>query len=360
MKVDIFKSLFRWYLKGKGTFQENIKIDEIKTILVMSNTAIGDTLFSTPAIRLIKENYPEKKVIMLLNPKNYLLFDNNPYIDNVILYSGKWGQFLRAMFQLRRYDIDLALIMHSNEPQATPLAYCANIKYIIKIPNDQNEFNFLHQNPVTESNRNEHFIDRRLSQLEYINIFNKSYQMEIFQKNEWKKSINGLLKEDIVNIGFQIGASTISRMWFFEKWVDLATLVLNHNMNWNIVLTGSRTDQPSASSIFSTLNNDRVLDLTGKLDLGSASALIDKLDLLVTPDTGPLHMAAAMNTPTIAISVAGRAIESNPRSTTTDHIFIQKQITCDPCIDKKCKFQKCMLQITALEVFEEICNIIEP
>jgi ADP-heptose:LPS heptosyltransferase len=359
MKIDIARYFFRWYLRGKVTCQENIKIDKIKTILVMSNTAIGDTLFSTPAFRLIKENYPEKKIITLLNPKNKILFDNNPYIDKVILYSGKWAHFLRAMFQLRRNDIDLALIMHSNEPQATPLAYCAGIKYIIKIPNDQNEFNFLHHNPVTESNRNEHFIDRRLSQLEYINIFKKSYQMEIFQKKEWKKSINGWLKDDLINIGFQIGASTLSRMWFSEKWVDLARLVLNHNMNWNIVLTGSRADQPTASSIYSTLNNDRVLDLTGKLDLGSASALIDKLDLLVTPDTGPLHIAAAMNTPTIAISVAGSAIESNPRSTSTNHIFIQKQITCDPCIDKKCKFQKCMLQITSLEVYEQICSIIE-
>ena len=359
MKIDIVRSFFRWYLKGKATYQENIKIDQINTILVMSNTAIGDTLFCTPAIRLIKENYPEKRVITLLNPKNYLLFDNNPNIDSVILYSGNWLHFLRTMFQLRKQKIDLAFIMHSNEPQATPLAYCAGIKYIIKIPNDQNEFNFLHHNPVTESNKNEHFIDRRLNQIEYIDIFKKSYQMEIFQKKEWIKSINGLLKDDLINIGFQIGASTLSRMWFLNNWVDLSRLVLNHNMNWNIVLTGSSADKSSASLIYSALGNDRVIDLTGKLDLGSASTLIDKLDLLVTPDTGPLHIAAAMKTPTIAISVAGRAIESNPRSDSVNHIFIQKQITCDPCIDKKCTYQKCMLQITSLEVFNEICRIIE-
>lgn len=359
MKIDIVRSFFRWYLRGKATYQENIKIDEIKTILVMSNTAIGDTLFCTPAIRLIKENYPEKRVIALFNPKNNLLFDNNPNIDNVILYSGKWLHFLRAMFQLRKQKIDLAFIMHSNEPQATPLAHCAGIKYLIKIPNDQNEFNFLHHNPVTESNKNEHFIDRRLNQLEYIDIFTKSYQMEIFQKKEWMESINGLIREDRVNIGFQIGASTLSRMWFVDKWVELAELILNHNKNWDIFLTGSRADQIHASSICSNLDSSRIIDLTGKMNLGAVSALINKLDLLVTPDTGPLHIAAAMNTPTIAMSVAGRAIESNPRSNTTNHIFINKQITCEPCIDKKCKFQKCMLQITSIEVFEKICNLIE-
>jgi ADP-heptose:LPS heptosyltransferase len=359
MKIDIARSFFRWYLAGKIPNQEKIKMNTIQTILIMSNTAIGDTLFSTPAIRLIKKTYPDKKVIVLLNPKNNLLFDNNPYIDKVILYSGKWRQFLQTVFQLRRYNINLALIMHSNEPQATPLAYCVGIKHIIKIPNDQNEFNFLHQNPVTSPNRNEHFIDRRLSQLQYIGISTKSYRMDIFQKAEWKKSINGIVEEDKVNIGFQIGASTLSRMWFIEKWINLARLVLDHNVNWNIVLTGARADQNSSSLISSALNDDRVIDLTGKLDLGAASALIDKLDLLVTPDTGPLHMAAAMNTPTIAISVAGRALESNPRSKDTKHVFIQKQITCEPCVDKKCEYQKCMLQITSDEVFNQILDIIE-
>ena len=102
MKIDIPRSFFRWYLAGKIPSKEKIKINSIKTILVMSNTAIGDTLFSTPALRLIKERYPNKKVIGLLNPKNSLLFDNNPYIDILILYSGKWLHFLRAMFQLRK------------------------------------------------------------------------------------------------------------------------------------------------------------------------------------------------------------------------------------------------------------------
>ena len=148
-------------------------------------------------------------------------------------------------------------------------------------------------------------------------------------------------------------------MWFIEKWIDLIKLVLNHNKNWNIVLTGSKVDQQNASTICSHFSEDRVMDLTGKLDLGAASALIDKLDLLVTPDTGPLHIAAAMQTPTIAISVAGRALESNPRSKDNKHIFIQKQITCDPCIDKKCEYQECMLQITSNEVFDQILNIVE-
>ena len=358
MKIDIIRSFFRWHLKGKNSCQDCINVDSIKTILIMSNTAIGDTLFSTPAIRLIKEKYPNKRIIALLNPNNYQLFENNPYIDLIILYRGKWRNFLNVMFQLRHLNIDLALIMHSNEPQATPLAYCSGSKYIIKIPNNQNEFRFLHHNSPITVESHEHFIDRRLRQIEYINISKKSYNMDIFLKEEWKKSINGLLKDGQIHIGFQMGASSISRMWFLESWTDLARKVLSYHKSWNIVLTGSKVDQSSASSLCSKIEDNRIIDLTGSLDLGPVAALIGRLDLLVTPDTGPLHIAAAMNTPTLAISVAGRAEESNPRSNITQHIFIQKQITCNPCIDKKCKYQKCMLQITSDEVFEQICNTI--
>ena len=361
MKIDIFRVFFRWYLKEKCICRSEIDINSIDTILVMSNTAIGDTLFSTPAIRSIKEKYPQKKIVVLLNPINYQLFKNNPYIDKVVLYRGKWKDFFRVVFQLRRLGVNLTFIMHSNEPQATPMAYCIGSKYIIKIPNDSNEFNFLHYNQPVSAESGEHFIDRRLKQLEYIGIHERrNYKMDIFPDPEWYSTINSLLGGCYIYIGFQMGASTKSRMWFIDKWIDLAEKLLSQNKKWCIVLTGSKSDQFLSYSLWSKVrHNDRVIDCAGRLDIGPAAALIDKLDLLVTLDTGPLHIAAAMNTPTVAISVAGSAVESNPRSDNIPHIFIQKPKTCTPCLDKKCKDQRCMLQVTTDEVFHHVCNIVQ-
>jgi ADP-heptose:LPS heptosyltransferase len=358
MKIDLIRVFFRWYLRDKESNRGEVNITNINTILVMSNTAIGDTLFATPAIKLIKKKYPEKKIVVLLNPMNYQLFDSNPYIDKIITYRGKWRNFLKVVYQLRKLDVDLTLIMHSNEPQATPLAYCIGSKFIIKIPNDQNEFKFLHYNKPIAKKVGEHFIDRRLRQLNYIGIYEKNYQMEIFPRDEWQYSIDGLLDHNTVHIGFQIGASTNSRMWFLEKWINLAKKILAFNQDWKIVLTGSDKDKTMANKFQSAVNSDRVVNLVGLFGLGPAATLIGELDLLVTPDTGPLHIAAAMGTPTIAISVAGDATESNPKSSSVTHIFIQKQKTCTPCIDKRCKYQKCMLQISTDEVFDCIKGVL--
>jgi len=349
----------RWYLKGKSLSRAKIEMKDVSNILVMSNTAIGDTLFATPAINLLRKNYPDKNIIALLSPKNYELFKTNPNIDEIITYRGKWGNFLQVAFKLRAKNIDLTFIFHSNEPQATPLAFLSGSKYIIKIPNDKNEFNFLHYNPPIAPQLDEHFINRRLKQLSYIGIDEQSYQMEIYPLTSWYSEVDKVLKDNVKYIGIQIGASTISRMWLIERWIDLVNRLLDYDINLQVVLTGSESDRQLTDKVENSIQNQRVLNMAGVLDLCSAAALIDRLDLLITPDTGPLHIAAAVKTPTITISVAGNSVESNPIDKEIPHVFIQKPITCSPCLDKRCKNATCMEQISTEEVLSAVIQTLK-
>ena len=359
MKINIIRSLVRWYLKGKSLSRAKIEMKDVSNILVMSNTAIGDTLFATPAINLLRKNYPDKNIIALLSPKNYELFKTNPNIDEIITYRGKWGNFLQVAFKLRAKNIDLTFIFHSNEPQATPLAFLSGSKYIIKIPNDKNEFNFLHYNPPIAPQLDEHFINRRLKQLSYIGIDEQSYQMEIYPLTSWYSEVDKVLKDNVKYIGIQIGASTISRMWLIERWIDLVNRLLDYDINLQVVLTGSESDRQLTDKVENSIQNQRVLNMAGVLDLCSAAALIDRLDLLITLDTGPLHIAAAVKTPTITISVAGNSVESNPIDKEIPHVFIQKPITCSPCLDKRCKNATCMEQISTEEVLSAVIQTLK-
>ena len=359
MKIDLIRSLIRWHLKGKSLSKDKINMDNVANILIMTNTAIGDTLFATPAIQLIKDFYPDKRIIALLNPRNFKLFSTNPNIDEIITYRGRWSYFVQTIFKLNSKNIDLTFIFHSNEPQATPLAFLSGSKYIIKIPNDKNEFNFLHYNPPTARKFNEHYIDRRLKQLEFIGIKEKFYNMQLFPVKDWYSEVDKIINKQFVHIGFQIGASSKSRMWLVDSWIELANKIFNYDDSVRIVLTGSKDDKKLANEIQHSIQSHKLLNLAGSFDLCSAAALIDRLDVLVTPDTGPLHIAAAMKTPTVAISVAGNATESNPINPEIAHIFIQKPITCNPCLNIRCKNQVCMEQISADEVFEATIKIMK-
>ncbi len=364
IKVDIAKYLFYWYLKNKKVTHNKINIDKIKTILIISTTAIGDTLFATPAINLIKKKYPDKKIIALLNPKNYQLFASNPNFDEILLYRNKWLNFIKVCYKLKKYKIDVTLIMNGNEPQATPLAYLVS-KFIIRIPNNKNWFNFLHYNEPIARNKNENTINTRLKQLTYIGINEKSYQVLLYPKPHWYKKVDLFLKQkesknkNIVYIGLQLGASTLSRMWFAKYWFELAQKLLAVSDNIHLILTGSKEDAKLTNPLSHSLNSKRVHNVSGIFSICEVAALIERLDLLITPDTGPLHIAAAMKTPTVAFSVAGRKESSNPIDERIIHTFIEKPYTCTPCVDKRCKNQFCMHQISVVEVFNEAIKILK-
>jgi len=358
MKINLYNILVNFLIRNKEIKKmEHIPIDDVENILLMSNTAIGDTLFNTPVFRSLKRHYPDKKLIVLLNPSNYKLFETNQYIDDIVLYNGKWKDFFKTLKELKSKKIDLTFILHSNEPQATPLALLAHSKYIVKIPNDKNSYNKYHTNIPTKAIGYKHGIFDRLKQLEYVGIYEDDPKMDIFIEQEWIDELNYNLNKLKINktdklIGFQIGASTVSRMWFNDRWIALGKELLNKYPDIKIILTGAPNEKHLTNEVKKGINDERVIDLAGKLTLGGAATLIGKLNLLITPDTGPMHMAIALKTPTISLFVVAELIKSHACYDQDIHLYIKKDKTCDPCIAKRCKFQECMEQIDAKEVIE--------
>lgn len=340
-------------MKNKQVIKTNLLTENFSTVCFFSNTAIGDTLFNTPVFRAFKQNYPHVKSICLLNPKNYQLFKNNPYIDEIVLYTGRWKNFFTALKILKNKKIDVVFISHSNEPQATPLAVLCGAKYIFKLQNAKNKFNAFHSNDIDKNEISHYVVKHRLKILEFIGIKDTNTRMELFLKDEDYVQVDKIFKKEngIKYIGFQMGASTVSRQWFLEKWVELANLLLKKK-NIKIILTGSKNDKIMCDKFVKNINfNANILNFAGIFSIRSAAALIGKLDLFITPDTGPLHIAAALKTPTITLFAVASPLSSNPNFDTNLHKFIKKDQTCTPCLDKRCKYQKCMLQITPLEVY---------
>jgi len=359
--MSLFEKLIPYFLPKNQVIKTNlVPMDEINEIVCFSNTAIGDTLFNTPVFRSLKKHFPDKKLIVVMNPKNYKLFETNPYIDEIILYDGKTKNFFQALKTLRKIKPKLILILHSNEPQATPLAVLSGAKYIIKIPNDKNFFNKWHTNPPIKGVENKHGIFNRLKQLECLGIKENDCKMDLAIKKEWINEVENYFKNIKYSklIGFQIGASTISRMWFNDRWIELGKRLLEMYPDIKIVLTGGPNEKVLTDEVEKGINDLRVLNMAGKFSLGGAAALISKLDLFITPDTGPLHIAIATKTPTIGFFVVANHLGSNACYDKDIHLYIQKSKTCTPCIAKACKYAECMEQIKVDEVIKKVKEIL--
>ena len=431
--MKIFENLMKFYLRNHKIKKCEMVSDKFKCVCFFSNTAIGDTLFNTPVFREFRAKFSDVKTIALLNPSNAVLFRDDPNLDEIITYDGRWGGFLKTLKILKSKKIDICFLLHSNEPQATPLAILSGAKYVFKLPNHKNKFNFLHSNtPQKYADENRYIVLNRLLQLKFVGIDSDESlakdeicrlslylnPADYVRVDEKLKGLNGeqksnkeakfkqilsrdkeqnLAKNDpeICSgderkiIGFQMGASSRSRKWTLQRWCELALMILQ-DTNYQIVLTGSPwergecdlfmreleknldeflsfkaqekrlkfANQANLNSLcddenfakgsygkavtnsalefdkkisenpsdLANLKHDllgRVLNLAGVFNLREAAALIDRLDILITPDTGPLHVAAAMKTPTIALFGVANPSSSNPNFDTKIHKIIK-------------------------------------
>ena len=357
--MKLFENAARLALRFKSVRKTQLVTQSVQTVCFFSNTALGDTIFNTPVFRVFRQNFPHVRTVALLNPSTAPLFKTDPNIDEILLYDGKKGGFLRALSQLKKIKPDIVFILHSNEPQATPLAVLSGAKYIFKLPNSGNKFSPFHSNEPEPYGDERYVVLNRLEQLKFVGIKSRDTRLNLYLEASDFARVDEMLKGRGARkfIGFQMGASTVSRQWFLQRWRQLAEIILERT-DAVIVLTGSPAERAMTAQLDAELRSSRVIDAAGKFSLREAAALIARLDVLITPDTGPLHVAAALKTPTIGLFAVASPVNSNPDFDKNIHKFIKKPRTCSPCVGKNCKFQECMLQIEAREVWEMLKEMI--
>jgi len=339
--------------------------EKVKNILIVSSTAIGDTLLSTPAIRAIRERYPDTKIIAHFNIKNMELFENNPHIDGIIPYYGGYKRFFKTVREFRRNRFDVALILHGNEPQATPMAYLSGANFVVKLPNTS-KYGFLLSNTTSHlqlpTSEFVHGIEQRLKVAALIGCSNKDKRMVLPVDRDDEDAVSGFLKsegikDDDMLIGFQVGASTVSRMWFAERFVELGKRLITAYPTTKIVITGSPDEKKYCEQIDREIGG-RVIVSAGKLPLRQIPALVKRFKVLLTGDTGIMHIAIAVGTSVAALYAVADYRITGPYYDTEKHRVIQKWKTCDPCMSKKCEYQECMENISVNEVFKAVTDII--
>ncbi len=332
--------------------------EDVKRILVVSSTAIGDTLLSTPAIRAVRERYPAARITAHFNVGNMELFENNPHIDGIIPYYGGYRKFLRTVGEFRRQNFDLVLIFHGNEPQATPMAYLSGARFIVKFPKSR-EFSFLLSNSVGETpDASLHVIEKRLKLAELAGCRSSARELVLPEREEGESFVARLLQEHGVNggnllIGFQAGASSPGRMWPSRRFIALGKRLVAADPLVRIIVTGSPGEYALCREIADGIGGGAVAT-AGKIPLRYVPSLVKRFRALVTGDTGILHMAVAVGTATIALFVPSEPEDTGPLYDLQKHIVIHKEMPCDPCSVNKCETPSCMELITVDEVFDAV------
>lgn len=343
----------------------------IRRILAISCTALGDTLLSTPALQALRQTYPGAHLTLLIHPALRDLFSGLASVDELLAYDGKWRGFASTARRLKDYD--LAVILHGNEPQATPLAYLSGARHIFKLPN-RNRWNFLLSNrtPVLGWDDLGHGIDQRLAVAQLAGARGELARTMVVPRHpEGESALEQALAarswQAAPLIALQPGASTMSRRWPRSRFVAVAVELAQTYPDLRFVVTGSPAEAALCREVAAGIEaaapltgGARAWASAGELPLIALPALLQRARLLVTGDTGPMHLAVAVRTPVVALFAVSDPARSGPGYDLERHLIIRKWRTCDPCQSKNCPYAEpiCMDNIAVDEVLTAMRQIL--
>ncbi|MDD5638418.1 MAG: lipopolysaccharide heptosyltransferase II [Candidatus Pacebacteria bacterium] len=359
---NIFFSFFHIFCRG------NRELSNIKKILVIRIDGIGDVVLSTPAIRLLKEKFPQAHISVLVLPKSKEVLEFNPFINKIIicdydLLGNAWQSFtflkelIKITRRLKEERYDLGIDLRADFTNIL-IMFFANIKYRVSQGIRGGNFLLTHNAPYKEI---KHEMERDIDVLIPLNChYSGALRPEIFVIEKDKalaKSLlqkNGITPKDLL-IGFHCGAPWEYRAWPKERFAQLADQLIDEYC-CKIVIIGGKGEEKLAKEIINLMKHQAV-NLTGKLNLRSLAFLIQKMDLFICNDGGPMNIASTTNTPVIALFGPQDPRRFCPFGNTS--VFIHKKTPCSPCNQTVCKLRPtCMERITVKEVFNKATSIL--
>ena len=339
-----------------------------QNVLVLQTSFLGDTVLTLPLLAEIKRRFPLTRLTLLCSPLGKDLLEDYPGVDEIIVDDKKgadrgWLGLWRKARALRERAFTVALTPHKSFRSAL-LLYLAAIPCRVGFRQSKGWFFF---NRRVNRNSKRHDVERNLSILEAFNITPEDCQrgLHLSIKPARQESVNRRLLSLGVNlektiVGVNPGSVWPTKRWAPEGFARLVQLIKN-NYDCEVLLFGGPQDAAVVSRIYD-LSERSAANLAGKFSLQELPAVLSVCHVLVTNDSGPMHIAVARDVPTVAIFCATTpGLGFYPYSSSA--IVLEKKLSCRPCAShggRRCPLgsEDCIRLITPEHVFEAVKRLI--
>ena len=331
------------------------------SIIVLTREHIGDLVCTTPALRSLRELFPKAKIVVEVGERAACVLQGNPHVDEVIIRKDHQGIAGRIGFlrELRSRHFDLGVVFDDSTDMPLTL-WLGGARRRAGLDRKSRWVHLLtdvaHYNPNThEMVDNFRYVAATLG----ADITNA--KPELFPSSNDIALANDVLREhDLLDgkpiIGLNPGASAPSNRWPPNRFAELIGK-LTALKDYHIVLMGGPQDSAVAEDIRAATTTP-IPVLTGRFTVLELTAALQHFRLLVTGDTGPMHIACATGTPTLALFGPALPSESGPLYVPGNRV-IRKVAGCPGCTKYNCtRQQECMLAISADEVYSAACDML--
>ncbi|MBL7147236.1 MAG: glycosyltransferase family 9 protein [Nanoarchaeota archaeon] len=289
---------------GKALFwiKKNKPIKDIQNILIIRIDHIGDVITTIPSLRALRKAFPKAKISVMVRSLTKDLLIKCPYINELIIYNPPWFRgkknlnILKAIKffkKLRKRNFDLAIDFRGDLRNIF-LAYLSNARY--RLAYDVKGGNFLLTHVADYRKELIHNVDRNLEVLKKLNIGTKNKELELWIPKEIKNKIKLPNKKFVI---IHPGSGGSKKLWSSKFFAEVADYIIK-KYKTEIVLTGS----PSEVNLTKEIENQmsfQPLNIAGKTNLLELAEVIKRAKIFISPDSGPMHMAIAVKTPTISL-----------------------------------------------------------
>lgn len=320
----------------------------IEKILVRGVNWIGDTILTLPAIAGLKRLLPDAKITMLVKDHLRSLFSNAPWADEVLaLPQGRGIALLKGEVRLirrisnERYDL---AVIFPRSPRAALTPYLAGVRYRVGYACNGRSVLLTHRLKESGQQLRCHQADYYYHLVHFLGDCGVRQLPRLYISggdDEWAESFyaDAGISRDHMLIALNPGSTYgPAKCWPVERYIQLARRLLSAPRN-RLLLVGGADNAGLIEYIYLSLNR-RAIKAVGQ-DLIRLAALLKRCDLLITNDTGPMHMAAAVGIPVIALFGS-----TDPRTTSPlgpNNRVMRRQADCSPCLKRCCPHEhRCM------------------
>ena len=335
-------------------------------ILIVKLSAIGDVIHTLPSLAALRRLYPDAHITWVVEEAAADIVKNHPYLDEVIVSRRKsWSKdiqkskFLKPLFNMRslikelhRRRYDLVIDFHGLFKSSIIVLLSSGKR---KLGYDSlQELSGLFLNEKIPEDMNKHAVDRYLDFPRHLGAKIDNVEFILPQNNDAEAKVQLLMSKYKLDDNNFIAINPIAywetKLWDNDNFARLADMIKN-NLKMNVVFTGS--EKESIEKITTGMTTDGI-NLGGQTSLLELACLYKKARFVITTDSGPMHLAAAVGTPVIALFGPTDPARTGPYG--EGHTIVRSELPCSPCFLKKCQTIKCMKEILPEQVLAAVEN----
>jgi lipopolysaccharide heptosyltransferase I len=330
-------------------------------ILILKPSSLGDVIQALPVLRLLKLHFPAGEIFWWIDSALAPLLEGDPDLAGVVRFERKrwgkpqhWPEMLRSILWLRKQNFDLVIDLQCLA-RSGAFAWLARGKFLVGLDEAREGARGFYDLAVPRENFHTHAVDWYLSVLPPLGVpVHKKFDWlperpEFFAEIKRKRS-----EENSKLILLQPGARWNNKRWPVEKFSNLVSLLAKKFPDTRFAILGSGEDK-ALGEIISRAAPSRTLNLCGETSLPEMIEWVRLCDLMVTNDTGPMHVAAALGKPLVALFGPTEPRRTGPYGQLENVLRIE--LPCSPCLKSFCNWEnpnECLNAISPAMVFERV------